>query len=98
MTRRTGKWSTRDMTAIALMAVLMCLCTWIAIPGPVPFTLQTFAVFTAMELLGKSAQELEFCRLVLEREGGKEIVILNFGTHPDVVGGRKFRVGRIYIT
>ena len=52
MTRRTGKWSTRDMTAIALMAVLMCLCTWIAIPAAVPFTLQTFAVFTAVELLG----------------------------------------------
>ena len=40
------------MTAIALMAVLMCLCTWIAIPAAVPFTLQTFAVFTAVELLG----------------------------------------------
>ncbi|MBE6955819.1 MAG: biotin transporter BioY [Ruminococcaceae bacterium] len=52
MTRRTGKWSTRDMTAIALMAVLMCLCTWIAIPAAVPFTLQTFAVFAAVELLG----------------------------------------------
>ena len=52
MAQRTGKWSTRDMTAIALMAVLMCLCTWIAIPAAVPFTLQTFAVFTAVELLG----------------------------------------------
>ena len=40
------------MTLIALMAVLICVCTWISIPGPVPFTLQTFAVFTAMELLG----------------------------------------------
>ena len=52
MARRTGKWSARDMTAIALMAVLMCVCTWIAIPGAVPFTLQTFAVFAAVELLG----------------------------------------------
>ena len=40
------------MMLIALMAVLICVCTWIAIPGPVPFTLQTFAVFTAVELLG----------------------------------------------
>ncbi len=52
MARRTGKWNTRDMTVIALMAVLMCVCTWIAIPGAVPFTLQTFAVFAAVELLG----------------------------------------------
>ena len=40
------------MTAVALMAVLICVCTWIAIPGAVPFTLQTFAVFAAVELLG----------------------------------------------
>ena len=52
MTRRSGKWTTRDMTVCALMAVLMCVCTWIAIPGAVPFTLQTFAVFAALELLG----------------------------------------------
>ena len=33
MTHRAGKWSARDMTAIALMAVLMCLCTvWLKIP------------------------------------------------------------------
>ena len=52
----TGKprWKTRDMTLIALMAVLICVCTWICIPGPVPFTLQTFAVFAAVELLGGS--------------------------------------------
>ena len=47
-----GTWNVRDMTGIALMAVLICMCTWIAIPGAVPFTLQTFAVFTAVELLG----------------------------------------------
>ena len=52
MAGRTGKLSTRDMTVVALMAVLMCVCTWIAIPGAVPFTFQTFAVFAAVELLG----------------------------------------------
>ena len=45
-------WRTRDMTLIALMAVMICVCTWICIPGPVPFTLQTLAVFTALEVLG----------------------------------------------
>ena len=52
MTRRGGKWTTRDMAVCALMAVLMCVCTWVAIPGAVPFTLQSFAVFAAVELLG----------------------------------------------
>ena len=43
---------TRDLTYIALMAVLITVCSWIAIPGPVPFTLQTFAVFFALLTLG----------------------------------------------
>lgn len=37
---------------IALMAVLICVCSWIAIPFPVPFTMQTFAVFCSLLLLG----------------------------------------------
>ena len=40
------------MVYIALMAVIIAVCSWISIPGPVPFTLQTFAVFTALLLLG----------------------------------------------
>ena len=51
MARNTA-WRTRDMTLIALMTVMICVCTWICIPGPVPFTLQTLGVFTALEVLG----------------------------------------------
>ena len=41
-----------SMVYIALMTVIIAVCSWISVPGPVPFTLQTFAVFTALLLLG----------------------------------------------
>lgn len=40
------------MVYIALMAVLIAVCSWISIPMTVPFTLQTFGVFVAVGLLG----------------------------------------------
>ena len=46
------KLSVRDMIYIALMAVVLALCSWISVPSVVPFTMQTFAVFCALLLLG----------------------------------------------
>jgi len=43
---------TRDMAYIGLFAVLITVCSWLSIPTTVPFTLQTFAVFCAVGLLG----------------------------------------------
>ena len=42
----------RRLVFIALMAVLICVCSWITIPYTIPFTMQTFAVFCALLLLG----------------------------------------------
>lgn len=48
----TRKLKTLDMVYIALFACLMAICSWISIPGQIPFTLQTMGVFLAIGLLG----------------------------------------------
>lgn len=41
-----------SLVYISLGAALIAICSWISIPTAVPFTLQTFAVFTVLLLLG----------------------------------------------
>ena len=43
----------KNMARCALFAALMCLCAWVSLPfGQNPITLQTFALFLTLELLG----------------------------------------------
>lgn len=51
-TVKMRKSKTYDMVYIAIFAVLIAICSWIAIPTMVPFTLQTFGVFLAVGVLG----------------------------------------------
>lgn len=52
MNTNSNKFKVIDMVYIAMMAVLIAICSWIYIPTAVPFTLQTFAVFCTVGLLG----------------------------------------------
>lgn len=46
------KLKTADITGIALMVAASALCAWITVPFPVPFTMQSFAVFLSLEYFG----------------------------------------------
>ncbi|MCR5415613.1 MAG: biotin transporter BioY [Pseudobutyrivibrio sp.] len=52
MISQKGSSNALDIAYIALGTALIAVCSWISIPTAVPFTLQTFAVFTVLSLLG----------------------------------------------
>ena len=47
-----GEKGVRYTIYVALMAVVIVLCSWISVPFTVPFTMQTFGIFCALLLLG----------------------------------------------
>ena len=47
-----SKFRVVDLTYMAVGAALTAVCSWISMPSTVPFTLQTFAVFCVLSLLG----------------------------------------------
>ena len=65
MESRRGKLRTIDLVYIALMAALMAVCSWISIPATVEFTMQTFAVFAALGLLGGRRALIAVCVYLL---------------------------------
>lgn len=46
------KQHTLELVYISMFAVLIAICSWISIPTLVPFTMQTFAVFLTILILG----------------------------------------------
>lgn len=47
-----GYLKTLDLTYIGLAVALIAICSWISIPTAIPFTMQTFAVFAVVGILG----------------------------------------------
>lgn len=52
MTVKRQGLNTGDLVYTGIFAALIAVCSWISIPTAVPFTLQTFAVFMAVSVLG----------------------------------------------
>lgn len=59
------KSTTKDMVFIALSTTIMIICAFITIPFYVPFTMQTFALFTIIGLLGTKKAFVSTCVYLL---------------------------------
>lgn len=59
------KSRTTDLVFIALFAVLIAICSWIAIPTVIPFTMQTFAVYLTLNFLGGKRGSVAVCIYLL---------------------------------
>lgn len=47
-----SRLSTNEIVRVAMMCAVIVLCSWLAIPTAVPFTLQTLGVFLSFSILG----------------------------------------------
>lgn len=52
MNMTQSKFKVKDLTYMAMCAILIAICAWISIPTTIPFTLQTFAICAVLLLLG----------------------------------------------
>ena len=88
-TRTMNRGKTYDMVYIGIFTGLIAICSWISIPTVVPFSLQTFAVFLAVSILGGKRGTLAVVVYVLlgaigvpvfaEFTGGIDIILRNTG-------------------
>lgn len=77
---------TRDLGICAIFIALITICSWISIPAPVPFTMQTFAVFLCAGLLGMKRSLISICVWIAAGFIGLP-VFANFQGGPSVIFG-----------
>ena len=84
------KFSTRDLCFCAIGAALIAVCAWISIPAEVPFTLQTFAIFTVCGLLGgKRGTVSVLVYLLLGAVGVANVVLMSVTARTSEFGLRR---------
>lgn len=76
----------KDLCFIAICTALIAVCSWISIPSTVPFTLQTFAVFLTLTLLGGKKGTLSILLYILLGLVGVP-VFANFNAGPGALLG-----------
>lgn len=65
MTNGKNKNMIHDLVSISLFASLITICSWITVPFVIPFTLQTFAIFLTVALLGGKRGTIAVCCYIL---------------------------------
>ena len=79
--------SVQNMVLIAVFTAIIAVCSWISVPiGPVPFTLQTFAVFVTAGLLGTKRSEISIIVFIILGTIGVP-VFAGFSSGPGVIAG-----------
>lgn len=53
-----GIMKTKDITEISLFTAIIVVCAYITVPYTIPFTMQTFGIFLAISVLGKTKGSL----------------------------------------
>lgn len=61
----SNKNHTRDTVVMGLFAVLIAVCSWITIPTFIPFTMQNFAVYLTLHVLGGRKGTVSVCIYLL---------------------------------
>ncbi len=84
--REKHRLTTADLAYIAICTALMAVCSWISVPTVVPFTLQTFAVFCTLELLGGRRGTLAIAVYILLAAAGAP-VLAGFSGGPGALFG-----------
>ncbi len=92
-----GNRQAKELTKIALSVALITVCAWIAIPFPVPLTLQTFALFlTLFSLGGRGGSLALFAYLLLGAVGVPVFSGFTGGVSAFLGGGGGYLLGFLF--